>query len=57
MLTVEGKLASGFISILLSLYLSVVFFRKSLKSNTKSTKYLILGILNIISLIFATNVI
>lgn len=59
MLTTNGKIILGTISIVTVLYLSVYFMIKSLdeKEPRKSFKYLILSTCNMLALIFSTNVI
>ncbi|HFD2032861.1 hypothetical protein [Clostridium perfringens] len=59
MLTPNGRIILGIISIITALYLSVYFMIKSLdeKEPRKSFKYLILSVCNMLALIFATNVI
>ncbi|EPB8219973.1 MAG: hypothetical protein E7J71_07020 [Clostridium perfringens] len=59
MLTPNGRIILGIISIVTALYLSVHFMIKSLdeKEPKKSFKYLILSTCNMLALIFATNVI
>ena len=59
MLTPNGRIILGIISVVTSLYLSVHFMIKSLneKEPRKSFKYLILSTCNMLALIFATNVI
>lgn len=59
MLTPNGKIILGTISIVTALYLSLYFMVKSLEEREpkKSFKYLILGTCNILALIFVTNVI
>ncbi|MGU8794078.1 hypothetical protein ACV3TA_16885 [Clostridium perfringens] len=59
MLTTNGRIILGTISIFTALYLSVHFMIKSLdeKEPKQSFKYLILSTCNMLALIFATNVI
>ncbi|WP_338880365.1 hypothetical protein [Clostridium perfringens] len=59
MLTPNGRIILGIISIVTALYLSLYFMIKSLdeKEPRKSFKYLILSTCNMLALIFATNVI
>lgn len=59
MLTPMGQVVLGTISIVTTLFLSVFFMEKYLEGNNskKRTKYLILSIANMLSLIFVTNVI
>lgn len=59
MLTPGGKLALGIVSIVTALYLSVHFMVKSLDEMEpkQSFKYLVLSVCNMLTLIFATNVI
>ncbi|MCX0363240.1 hypothetical protein LI058_05950 [Clostridium perfringens] len=59
MLTPNGRIILGIISIVTALYLSLYFMIKSLdeKEPKKSFKYLILSTCNMLALIFATNVI
>ncbi|KXA11817.1 hypothetical protein [Clostridium perfringens] len=59
MLTTNGKVILGTISIFTALYLSLYFMIKSLdeKEPRKSFKYLILSTCNMLALIFSTNVI
>lgn len=59
MLTPKGRIILGIISIVTALYLSLYFMIKSLdeKEPRKSFKYLILSTCNMLSLIFAINVI
>ncbi|WP_415330935.1 hypothetical protein [Clostridium perfringens] len=59
MLTQRGRNILGIISIVTALYLSLEFMIKSLdeKEPKKSFKYLILSACNMLTLIFATNVI
>lgn len=59
MLTPNGRIILGIISIFTALYLSLYFMIKSLdeKEPRKSFKYLILSTCNMLALIFATNVI
>lgn len=59
MLTPNGKIILGIISIVTALYLSLYFMIKSLdeKEPKQSFKYLILSACNMLALIFATNVI
>ena len=59
MLTPNGRIILGIISVVTALYLSVYFMIKSLdeKEPRKSFKYLILSTCNMLALIFATNVI
>lgn len=59
MLTTNGRIILGTISIVTTLYLSLYFMIKSLdeKEPKQSFKYLILSTCNMLALIFATNVI
>ena len=59
MLTPNGRIVLGIISIVTDLYLSLYFMIKYLdeKEPKKSFKYLILSTSNMLALIFATNVI
>ncbi|MCX0360023.1 hypothetical protein LI034_03270 [Clostridium perfringens] len=59
MLTPNGRIVLGTISIVTALYLSVYFMIKSLdeKEPKQSFKYLILSACNMLALIFSTNVI
>ena len=59
MLSPNGRIILGIISIITALYLSVYFMIKSLdeKEPRKSFKYLILSACNMLALIFSTNVI
>ncbi|NGT67496.1 hypothetical protein G6Z16_11475 [Clostridium perfringens] len=59
MLTPNGRIILGIISIITALYLSVYFMIKSLdeKEPKQSFKYLILSACNMLALIFATNMI
>lgn len=59
MLTPNGRIILGTISIVTALYLSLYFMIKSLdeKEPKQSFKYLILSTCNMLALIFATNVI
>lgn len=59
MLTPNGRIILGIISIVTALYLSLYFMIKSLdeKEPKQSFKYLILSTCNMLALIFATNVI
>ncbi|MGU8476127.1 hypothetical protein ACV3QH_02450 [Clostridium perfringens] len=59
MLTSNGRIILGIISIFTALYLSLYFMIKSQyeKEPKKSFKYLILSTCNMLALIFATNVI
>ncbi|HBI6897722.1 hypothetical protein ACSW8Q_02450 [Clostridium perfringens] len=59
MLTPNGRIILGIISIVTALYLSVHFMIKSLdeKEPKQSFKYLILSACNMLALIFATNMI
>ena len=59
MLTPNGRIILGIISIVTALYLSLYFMIKSLdeKEPKQSFKYLILSACNMLALIFATNMI
>ena len=59
MLTINGRIILGIISIVTALYLSLYFMIKSLdeKEPKQSFKYLILSTCNMLALIFATNMI
>lgn len=59
MLTPVGRIVLGTIAIFTALYLSLYFMIKSLdeKEPKQSFKYLILSTCNILSLLFAANVI
>lgn len=59
MLTPNGRIILGTISIITALYLSLYFMIKSLdeKEPKQSFKYLILSACNMLALIFSTNVI
>ncbi|EDS79205.1 hypothetical protein ACSXBY_04325 [Clostridium perfringens] len=59
MLTPNGRIILGIISIVTALYLSLYFMIKSLdeKEPRKSFKYLILSTCNMLALIFSANVI
>lgn len=59
MLTPNGRIILGIISIVTALYLSLYFMIKSLdeKEPRQSFKYLILSTCNMLALIFSTNVI
>ena len=59
MLTQNGRIILGTISIVTALYLSLYFMIKCLdeKEPKQSFKYLILSTCNMLALIFATNVI
>ncbi|HAT4105997.1 TPA: hypothetical protein I9Z35_000457 [Clostridium perfringens] len=59
MLTPNGRIVLGIISIFTALYLSLYFMIKCLdeKEPRQSFKYLILSTCNMLALIFATNVI
>ena len=59
MLTTNGRIILGIISVVTALYLSLYFIIKCLneKEPRKSFKYLILSACNMLTLIFATNVI
>lgn len=59
MLTPNGRIILGIISIVTALYLSLYFMIKSLdeKEPKQSFKYLILSTCNMLALIFSTNVI
>ncbi|EHK2388346.1 MAG: hypothetical protein E7C57_06135 [Clostridium perfringens] len=59
MLTPNGRIILGTISIVTALYLSLYFMIKSLdeKEPKQSFKYLILSACNMLALIFSTNVI
>ncbi|HAT4273791.1 hypothetical protein JJB67_11380 [Clostridium perfringens] len=59
MLTPNGRIILGIISIFTALYLSLYFMIKCLdeKEPKQSFKYLILSTCNMLALIFSTNVI
>ncbi len=59
MLTTNGRIILGIISVVTALYLSLYFIIKCLneKEPRKSFKYLVLSIGNMLSLIFITNMI
>ncbi|AAL96798.1 hypothetical protein [Clostridium perfringens] len=59
MLTPIGEVVLGTISIATTLFLTVFFLEKYLeeRNSKKRTKYLILSIANILSLLFVSNVI
>lgn len=59
MLTTNGRIVLGTISIVTTLYLSLYFMIKCLdeKEPKQSFKYLILSACNMLALIFSTNVI